>query len=162
MEDPDPDILCHCFHVPEEEVRDAVASEGLRSVSEVTACTRAGGGCFSCWPEIEAILQGGSESRLVSEMDPGKRESFQKEVQDLLDEEFSRLFALNQIRVTLLDVEESRVLFQFNGPWEGTPPVSFKVIRDSMEQRISALAGRRVQIWEGHLGLDEESGLPTL
>ncbi|MDP6957874.1 MAG: (2Fe-2S)-binding protein [Planctomycetota bacterium] len=162
MVDPDPDILCHCFHVPEEEVRDAVASEGLRSVSEVTACTRAGGGCFSCWPEIEAILKGGSESPLMSEMDPASREIFQKEVQELLDKEFSRLFALNQVRVTLLDVEERGVLLQCNGPWKGKTPLSFEVIRDFLEQRVSALAGRRIKIWEGHVGLDEESGLPTL
>ncbi len=162
MTDPDPRILCHCFHVSEEEVCDAVESEGLSQVSEVIACTRAGGGCFSCWPEIEAILGTGSTTTVEEIWGPGPQEKLQKRIQEFLDSEFSRLFTLNGIRATLLDVERERVLIQFDGPWEGTPPFSFEAIRNFLRERVSVFLGRKIEICEGFLGLDEDSGLPTL
>jgi NAD(P)H-nitrite reductase large subunit len=50
-------LLCHCLGVTPEEVEAAVRRHRLRTVSQVTRRCRAGGGCRSCWPDIEAILQ---------------------------------------------------------------------------------------------------------
>ncbi len=142
-------------------MREVVESEGLRRVSEVTALTRAGGGCFSCWPEIEAILNG-SPGGVVPGDDPERREKFEKLVQALLEHELGPLLLQNGVRATLLDVEETRVLVQFEGTWEGAPPCSFEALRHYFSGQLSLVAGRNVELCEGDLGRDEETGLPTL
>lgn len=48
--------LCSCFQVCEAEIEKAVRLRGLKSVDEITAATRAGGGCHTCHPDLEEIL----------------------------------------------------------------------------------------------------------
>src|SRR5262252_7153263 len=49
-------LVCRCYMVPEEAIRRAIQEHDLHQVEEVTACTRAGGGCSSCWDDIQEIL----------------------------------------------------------------------------------------------------------
>ncbi len=49
-------VICRCLGVASPRIFDAVRSEGLTSLAEVTKSVRAGGGCGICHPEIEEIL----------------------------------------------------------------------------------------------------------
>ncbi|HYG78704.1 MAG TPA: iron-sulfur cluster assembly scaffold protein [Planctomycetota bacterium] len=49
--------LCTCFQVSESLIERAVRLRGLKSIDEITAATRAGGGCHTCHPELEEILE---------------------------------------------------------------------------------------------------------
>lgn len=49
-------LICHCFHVREGRIRRYIREHSLRSVDAVRSWTRACGGCRSCRPDIEAIL----------------------------------------------------------------------------------------------------------
>lgn len=49
--------LCTCFQVPESVIERAVRLRGLKTVDEITAATNAGGGCHTCHPELEEILE---------------------------------------------------------------------------------------------------------
>jgi assimilatory nitrate reductase catalytic subunit len=53
--DPGPTV-CSCFGVGRNTIRIAIEQHGLHDASAVTACTRAGGNCGSCVPEIRALL----------------------------------------------------------------------------------------------------------
>lgn len=48
--------VCSCFGVGGNTISDAILQRGLTSVSEVTACLKAGGNCGSCVPEIKKLL----------------------------------------------------------------------------------------------------------
>jgi NifU-like protein len=50
-------LVCHCFHVRQGKIRHYVRERGLETVEEVNRWTRACGGCRSCRPDIELILQ---------------------------------------------------------------------------------------------------------
>jgi assimilatory nitrate reductase catalytic subunit len=54
-EDPGPTV-CSCFGVGRKTIEIAIRTQGCKDASEVTACTKAGGNCGSCVPEIRAIL----------------------------------------------------------------------------------------------------------
>lgn len=54
-EDPGPTV-CSCFGVGRRTIEIAVRKHGCRDAAAVTACTRAGGNCGSCVPEIRALL----------------------------------------------------------------------------------------------------------
>jgi NifU-like protein len=52
----DEPMLCTCFQVPASAIEKVIRLRELVSVAEVTAATRAGGGCQSCHSNIEAIF----------------------------------------------------------------------------------------------------------
>ena len=49
-------LICTCFCVSERTIEHEIQSKGLRSVVEVTRACNAGGGCGSCHPLIEEML----------------------------------------------------------------------------------------------------------
>ena len=49
-------LICTCFGVSEETIENIVKRESLETVSEVTSACNAGGGCGSCQPLIQDII----------------------------------------------------------------------------------------------------------
>jgi len=49
-------LVCTCFGVSEKRIEQTIREKNLRTVREVTRECRAGGGCGSCHPLIEEIL----------------------------------------------------------------------------------------------------------
>jgi NifU-like protein len=50
-------LICTCFGISEATIEQTIESESLQTVEEVTASCAAGGGCGSCQPLIEDILE---------------------------------------------------------------------------------------------------------
>ncbi|WGG50971.1 nitrate reductase [Rugamonas sp. DEMB1] len=48
--------VCSCFGVGRNTICEAIRSQELSSVAQVTACVKAGGNCGSCVPEIKKLL----------------------------------------------------------------------------------------------------------
>ncbi|MCA1578274.1 MAG: iron-sulfur cluster assembly scaffold protein [Acidobacteria bacterium] len=49
-------LICTCFFVSERTIEREIASRGLTTVADVTRACNAGGGCGSCHPLIQEIL----------------------------------------------------------------------------------------------------------
>jgi NifU-like protein len=50
-------LLCHCFQVTKDTVRDAIFNHRLEEVEDVTNFTKAGGGCHDCHHDIKDMLR---------------------------------------------------------------------------------------------------------
>jgi NifU-like protein len=50
-------LICTCFGVSEKSIERAIRTESLRTIEQVTRACNAGGGCHSCHPLIEDILE---------------------------------------------------------------------------------------------------------
>ena len=50
-------LICTCFCVSERTIEREIQEKNLRTIAEVTAACSAGGGCRSCYPLIEDILE---------------------------------------------------------------------------------------------------------
>ncbi len=50
-------LICTCFCVSERTIEREIQDKRLRTIAEVTAACSAGGGCRSCYPLIEDILE---------------------------------------------------------------------------------------------------------
>lgn len=49
-------VVCHCFNITETEIEKAVRENGLKTLSDVTNFTKAGGACGNCHKEIQKII----------------------------------------------------------------------------------------------------------
>jgi NifU-like protein len=50
-------LICTCFCVSERTIEHEIEEKRLRTIAQVTAACSAGGGCRSCYPLIEDILE---------------------------------------------------------------------------------------------------------
>ena len=50
-------VLCHCFQVTKETVRDAILNQRLETIEDVTNYTKAGGGCTDCHHDLGDLLR---------------------------------------------------------------------------------------------------------
>lgn len=50
-------VLCHCFDVTKETVREAIFNHRLETIEDVTNHTKAGGGCQECHHDISDLLR---------------------------------------------------------------------------------------------------------
>jgi len=50
------ETVCYCFDVPDTVIRKVISENGCTEVEEVTEICDAGGGCTSCHPDIEELI----------------------------------------------------------------------------------------------------------
>ena len=65
-EDANPEIICKCFQVTEETIRNAIEAGNLSSVESVTRACEAGGGCHSCHILIQLFIDQHQESKTAA------------------------------------------------------------------------------------------------
>jgi len=144
-------LICRCYVVPESAIRRAVADHGLRHVEEVTAVTRAGGGCSSCWDDIQALLDAILGRPLPRDVpDASGLSSAQKRARIVktLEEDVQRVLDLNGLQLQVVDVGGDRVLARFYGDRVGTTAASFLAIKRHVVDRMSAACGMKMNLVE--------------
>jgi NifU-like protein len=147
----DEKLICRCFVVTEGAIRSAIREHDLRHVEEVTAVTRAGGGCSSCWDEIQGILDaahGKPPGRHVPDGTGLSDAQKRARIVQLLDGELRPAFAMNGIDVALSDVAGDRVLVRFTGDAVGTTSAGFLALKRWMVDKMTALIGRKMNLVE--------------
>jgi NifU-like protein len=65
-------LICTCFCVSERTIEHEIQAAGLTTIAAVTAACSAGGGCRSCYPLIQDILDDRERSKWL---EAGKREA---------------------------------------------------------------------------------------
>ena len=144
-------LVCRCFRISGDKIRKAIKEKELKLVEEVTALTRAGMGCSSCWDDIQEILNGiwGKPPARPAKGKPGlSRTKKRKIVRTLIEEEMDSLFRVNGLVCQLVEVGDDRVLARFTGPTVGTPAPSFLSIKRHLVERMIDLCGRKMQLVE--------------
>lgn len=148
---PGRNLVCRCFLVDEETIRKAIAEHKLQQVEEVTAVTRAGGGCSSCWDDIQGILSGvWGKPRPRDVPDESGLSSAQKRalIVKMLDAEVRPLLDLNRIQMQLVDVTGDRVLARFTGNGVGTTAPSFLALKRYVVQKVTEAVGHKMNLVE--------------
>ncbi|HLX59667.1 MAG TPA: iron-sulfur cluster assembly scaffold protein [Planctomycetota bacterium] len=50
-------LVCYCFQISENSVERAIRLRGLKTIEELANATKAGAGCHTCHPDLDAILK---------------------------------------------------------------------------------------------------------
>ncbi len=144
-------IVCRCYVVPEGRIRRAAVEHQLRAVEEVTALTRAGGGCSSCWDDIRRILDRvWGKPPSPDAPDASGLSSVQKRdlVARVVEQELQAVFDLNGLQMQLVEVSGDRVLVRFTGDRVGTQAASFLAIKRYLVRRMSDACGQKMSMVE--------------
>ncbi|MEW6002649.1 MAG: Fe-S cluster assembly protein NifU [Nitrospirota bacterium] len=107
-------IICKCFEVSEEKIRRVAIENHLTTVEDVTNFTKAGGGCGSCVPDIEAILKDIWSVKAPPEMPkmPKKLTNLQKIalIQDVIEKEIRPRLQGDGGDLELMDIDGNKVI----------------------------------------------------
>ncbi|MBI3591997.1 MAG: Fe-S cluster assembly protein NifU [Nitrospirae bacterium] len=136
-------IICQCFEVTEDKMRRVIIGNHLTTVEEVTNYTKAGGGCGTCIPEIEAILRDIWSVKPSAEkpLKPRKLTNLQKIalIQDILEKDIRPRLQADNGDIELIDIEGSRVVVALRAMCVGCPMggVTIKGIEEKLRELVS-------------------------
>lgn len=136
-------IVCKCFEVSEDKIRRVAMENRLTTVEEITNYTKAGGGCGTCVPAIEAILRDIWTIKPVCEMPkvPRKLTNLQKIalIQDIIEKEIRPMLQADGGDLELIDVEGSRVVVSLRAMCVECPMggVTLEGIQEKLRELVS-------------------------
>lgn len=136
-------IICKCFEVSEEKIRRVALENRLSTVEEITNYTKAGGGCGSCIPALEAILKDIWSVRPESEMPktPRKMTNLQRIalIQDVIEKEIRPRLQSDGGDIELIDVDGKRVTVSLRAMCVECPmsDVTVKGIEEKLRELVS-------------------------
>jgi len=115
------EIVCECFGVTEKEIEEAVRQNHLTTLEQVTDYTKAGGGCGSCHPRIEQILQRilgeGAFPAAPAAPRPARLTNLQKIklIERTVEREIRPALAKDGGDIELVDIVDNRVVVALKG-----------------------------------------------
>jgi NifU-like protein len=136
-------IICKCFEVSEEKIRRVVLENHLSTVEEITNYTKAGGGCGSCIPALEAILKDIWSVRPESEMPktPRKMTNLQRIalIEDVIEKEIRPRLQSDGGDIELIDVDGKKVIVSLRAMCVECPmsDVTLKGIEEKLRELVS-------------------------
>ncbi|MEK6729665.1 MAG: Fe-S cluster assembly protein NifU [Planctomycetota bacterium] len=116
-------IVCKCFGVTDNKIAHEVREHKLTTIEQVTNFCKAGGGCRSCHPQIQAIIdevwQKEKEKALVGKgaMPVKKLTNIQKitMTQETIERVIRPILQADGGDIELIDVDGDRVMVSFRG-----------------------------------------------
>jgi NifU-like protein len=137
-------VVCKCFDVTEEKLRKVIMENHLATVEDVTNYTKAGGGCGTCIPDIEAILRDIWALKPLPETpkEPRKLTNLQKIalIQSVIEREIRPVMQADNGDIELIDVEGSKVTVAMRAMCSGCPMsgVTIKGIEEKLRELVSS------------------------
>lgn len=136
-------LVCECFGVSDEKIKRAIRENNIHTVEDVTNFTKAGGGCESCIPEIENILQEVWGEKKIKDITKPKKKltNIQKiaMIQEVIQKEIRPLLQADGGDLELVDVDGNRVIVSLRGMCTGClmSDVTVKNIEKKLRELVS-------------------------
>ena len=136
-------IICECFEVSEEKIRKVAIENHLTTVEDITDYTKAGGGCGSCIPAVEAILKDIWSVKPIPDKPsaPKKLTNLQKIalIQDVIEKEIRPRLQADGGDLELIDIDGSKVIIGMRAMCVGClmGDVTVKSIETKLKELVS-------------------------
>ncbi|MBD5641966.1 MAG: Fe-S cluster assembly protein NifU [Desulfovibrio sp.] len=111
-------LVCKCFGITDEQIKQAIRENGLKTVEEVTDYTKAGGACGDCLDEIAEILAYELKKEPEGEKKPARRMTNVQRMQkvlEVIDSEIRPKLVQDGGDIELVDVDGKRVSVTLRG-----------------------------------------------
>ena len=143
LEEEEGPLICQCFGIHERLIEKTVAENGLKTVEEVTNYTKAGGGCETCHPAIEDIIERvwkakGQEVHVKEEKPVSKpaMTNLQKIalVTETIDKEIRPMLAQDGGDIDLIDISGNEVFVALRGQCSSCVSAAYTV--EGIEEKL--------------------------
>ncbi len=147
--EPEGQVVCECFGVTDQQIRQAISENDLKTVEDVTYYTKAGGGCGNCIPNIEGLL---AESRGETvPVEKARAESTppmtnlkrMRLIEEVVEKEIRPTLQADGGDIELVDIDKTRVFVSLRGKCTNCPSSQLTikdgveaVLRDKVDQDI--------------------------
>lgn len=141
-------VVCQCFGVTEEKIRQVVKENNLTEVCGVTNYCKAGGGCGKCKDDIQKILDDEIKKRenLSSNKTLTKTQMIIK-VNNILENHIAAELRKDGGDIELVDIEDNRVFVKLQGACKNCPSSNL-TIKNFVENVIKEHIGSDIQVIE--------------
>jgi len=152
----DSPIVCECFGVTEKEIERVVRENHLTTVEDITAYTKAGGGCGRCIPDLEKIL-----NRILNEEAPAPKKTpledkappkmtfLQKarRIEEVINDEIAPALMRDGGDIELVDINGDEVLVTLKGAC-ATCPSAKRTLADFVTEKLRELVSESITVKE--------------
>lgn len=140
-------IVCKCFGVTEEKIRQVIQENKLTNVADITNYTKAGGGCGKCIPDIQVIL----DDELKKQGSKPEKKALTKtqmiiKVNSVLENYVSAELNKDGGDIELVDVEGNKVFVKLQGSCKSCPSSNLtlknfveNVLREQVDSNIEVI-----------------------
>ncbi|NQU39619.1 MAG: Fe-S cluster assembly protein NifU [Lentisphaerae bacterium] len=112
-------IICNCFGITEDEIKDVVRNNGLTTAEQVTNYCKAGGGCGGCIHKIDEIIENiQAEIKKAATLAPAKAMTVLEKIrliEETMEREIRPMLRRDGGDIDLIDVDGDRVVIGFRG-----------------------------------------------
>ncbi len=141
----DSPIVCECFGVTEKEIERVIRENALTTVEDITAYTKAGGGCGKCVPELEKILHRvlsgeaapAAQEAPQAEAAPKKLTFLQKArlIEETIEHEIAPALMRDGGDIELVDIDGDEVLVTLKGSCASCPSAK-RTLADFVTEKL--------------------------
>lgn len=133
----DEKIICQCFWVSEEKIREVVKEHGLKTVEEVTNYTKAGGKCGKCHNEIKRIIAEVNGTKFEEAPQKPKMSNLMrmKMVSAAIEEKIAPALQNDGGDIELVDIDGSDVFVKLHGAC-GSCPHATETLKSFVEETL--------------------------
>lgn len=149
------DVVCKCFGITATEIERIVRENGLSTIEQVTHYTKAGGGCRTCHPEIQKILDAVNGTRKTEADEkrgpaPGRRlTNIQKVklVEETLEKHIRPALKRDGGDIDLIDIDGNKVYVGFRGLCSFCPSSEY-TLKNYVEKTLREFVTPEIEVEE--------------
>lgn len=136
-------VVCHCFGITDKEIEKAVVENGLKTLTDVTNFTKAGGACGKCHKEIQSMIDKLTGAEQVPENKaPTRMTTLQKidKIREVIASDVRPILAQDGGDCELVDVDGNDVYVQLIGHCKGcafSNNTLVSVVEKKLREKIS-------------------------
>ncbi|MBW2250844.1 MAG: Fe-S cluster assembly protein NifU [Deltaproteobacteria bacterium] len=136
------EIVCECFGVTDVEIKRAVTENNLKSIEDVTAYVKAGGGCENCHEKIQEIIDSTlgisvPEKKKVPEMTNIQKIRL---IEEVLENEIRPMLKKDRGNIKLIDFIGNDVVVEMRGACSNCGTSQFTIkhfVEDKLREHVS-------------------------
>ena len=142
----DEKVVCQCFNVTENQILEAIETNNLKTVEDVTNYTKAGGACGRCKSSIKAILDSYWAKK---DADKPKLTQTQKilKINSVIENQISPELQKDGGDIELIDIEDNKVYVKLRGRCSGCKN-SHMTLKIFVEQTLRETVSSKIDVIE--------------
>jgi len=136
------EIVCECFGVTDVEIKRAVTENNLKSIEDVTAYVKAGGGCENCHEKIQEIIDSTLGNSVPEKKKVPEMTNIQKIrlIEEVLENEIRPMLKKDRGNIKLIDFIGNDVVVEMRGACSNCGTSQFTIkhfVEDKLREHVS-------------------------